>query len=127
MTGKGINKKGGIIMENEREEMVFDEREVKEGAPYAVLSYVFFLWILTFIFKKEANRFAHFHAKQGIVIFVGEVICLFLLMIPLVGTVFSHIGFIILFVASLCGMYSALTGKAKRIALVGDIADKMVI
>ncbi|UCD15108.1 MAG: hypothetical protein JSV34_05145 [Candidatus Omnitrophota bacterium] len=110
-----------------REEVTLSKSQIREGAPYAALSYVFFLCILTFIFKKDTNEFAHFHARQGIVIFVGELICFFLLAIPLIGQFFCRIGLIILFVASLCGIFSALTGKMSRISLVSDLAQKMVI
>jgi len=100
------------------------KKEIKEGMPFALLSYILFLWILTFIFEKD-NRFAHFHAKQGMVIFIGDVICLYLLFIPVLGGLFRLILFI-LFILSLYGIYLALTGKCKKIYLIGDIADKLV-
>ena len=101
------------------------EKEIKDGAPFAMLSYVLFLWILVFIFKKD-NDFARFHAKQGIVIFVGNILCLLLMVIPVLGIVFGllEIGFVF---ASLYGIYLSLTGKTERIYLISDIADKMVI
>ena len=36
-----------------KEKIKLTDKEIKEGAPFAALSYVFFLWIFTFIFKKE--------------------------------------------------------------------------
>jgi uncharacterized membrane protein len=108
------------------ENLQFDEKERKEGAPFAALSYIFFLWILSFIFKKE-NRFAHFHAKQGIVIFVGEVTFGVLSLIPIIGELFHALGLILFLFLSLYGIYSSLTGRCSRIPIVSDIADKLII
>ena len=106
-------------------DMKLSKQEIKEGAPFAVLSYVLFLWILTFIFKKD-NRFAYFHARQGIVIFVGNVICFILTFVPILGFLFG-LGQIILIFFSLYGIYLSLTGKIKSMVVIGDIAEKLVI
>jgi uncharacterized membrane protein len=108
------------------ENLQFDEKEIKEGAPFAALSYVVFLWILAFIFKKD-NRFAHYHAKQGIVIFIGEVVFIFLSLIPLIGIFFYITGILLFLAISLYGIYSSLTGRCARIPLVSEIADKLII
>jgi uncharacterized membrane protein len=108
------------------EELKISEEEIKDGAPFAALAYVFFLWILTFISKKE-NRFAHFHAKQGIVIFIGEMVFGVLALLPLVGKAFYIVGLILFLVLSLYGIYYALTGKTVRMPVISAIADKFVI
>ncbi len=102
-----------------------DKKDIKEGVPFAVLSYVLFLWILTFIFQKD-NKFARFHAKQGIVIFMGNIIGLLFAFIPLINALFGFLELILL-VASIYGMYLSLTGQCERIYLVSDIADRLVI
>jgi fumarate reductase subunit D len=107
------------------EDIKLSRQEIKDGAPFAVLSYVLFLWILTFIFKKE-NRFAYFHARQGVVIFVGNIICFAFMFIPVLGVLFSLAQIILIFL-SLYGIYLCLTGQTKNIAVVGDIAEKLVI
>jgi len=101
------------------------QQEIKEGAPFAILSYVLFLWILTFIFKKD-NRFAYFHARQGVVIFVGNVICFAFMFVPILGVLF-WLGEMAMIFFSLYGIYLSLTGKRKNIVVVGDIAQKLVI
>ncbi len=107
------------------EDMKLSRQEIKDGAPFAVLSYVAFLWILAFIFKKE-NRFAYFHARQGVVIFVGNIVCLAFMFIPILGVLFGLAQIILVFL-SLYGIYLSLTGQIKSIAVVGDIAEKLVI
>jgi uncharacterized membrane protein len=108
------------------EDSKLDIEEIREGAPFAALSYCFFLWIFAFIFRKN-NRFAHFHARQGIVVFIGEVVFIVLALLPFIGKIFYVTGLILFLFVSLYGIYSALTGKLARIPLVAEIADKFVI
>jgi len=108
------------------EELKLEEQEIKEGAPFAAISYVLFLWLITFILKKD-NKFAHYHAKQGLVIFIGEVIFFFFSLVPIIGFLFYIIGLIIFLGVSLYGIYTSLTGRLCRIPIVTDIASKLVI
>jgi uncharacterized membrane protein len=111
------------------DDLELTEAEIREGAGLAAISYIFFLWILTFILKRE-NKFAHYHAKQGLVIFIGEVVCIFLPFLPLlggVGTFLYKLGMTVLGIFSLYGIYSSLTGKLCKIPVVTNIASKLVI
>ncbi|MCM8826100.1 MAG: hypothetical protein NC904_01105 [Candidatus Omnitrophica bacterium] len=102
------------------------DEEIREGAPWGAISYVFFLWVITFIYKKD-NAFAYYHAKQGLVIFICEFICFFLPIIPFIGQFFFRIGLIICLIFSVYGLYSSLTGKLCRIPIISEIASKFVI
>jgi uncharacterized membrane protein len=108
------------------EEIKLKEKEIREGAPFAALSYVFFLWILAFIWRKD-NRFAYFHAKQGVVIFIGEVVFAVLSNLPVIGKIFYVVGLILFLCLSLYGVYSSLSGKLVRIPIVHDISEKFII
>jgi uncharacterized membrane protein len=108
------------------EDLKLTEEEIRDGAPFAALSYVFFLWILTFIWKKE-NRFAHFHARQGIALFIGELGMGIFALIPFIGIVFYALGLILFLFLSLYGIYFSLTGRAKRIPFISNISDKFVV
>ncbi|MBD3245865.1 MAG: hypothetical protein GF333_02520 [Candidatus Omnitrophica bacterium] len=105
---------------------LLDEQEIKEGAPFAAISYVPFLWILTFLMKRQ-NQFALFHARQGIVISVGVFACFFLPLIPAIGFFLYRVGLLVFLVTILYGIYGALSGKMIRIPKVSDLADKLVI
>lgn len=100
--------------------------EIREGAPFAVLSYVGLLWIIPFIFKPQ-NRFARYHARQGLIIFVYELICIFFLFFPYIGVFLYKTGWVILFAVSLYGVYASLTGKLCRIPLVTSLAQRLVV
>ncbi len=101
------------------EELNLTKEEIKEGAGFAALSYVGFLCFLTFLFKKD-NAFAGYHARQGLVIFIAELVFCFF---PLLYSP----GLILFLFISLYGVYSALTGKLCKIPLVTKIAAKLVI
>ena len=102
------------------------EQEIREGAPFAAISYVLFLWLITFLLKKD-NEFAHYHARQGLVIFIGELVLPFFVLIPIVGASIYRIGLIVALCVSLYGIYASLTGKLCRIPVVTDISSKLVV
>ena len=108
------------------EEVNLTENEIRDGAPFAALAYVLFLWIFVFIFRKD-NRFAHFHAKQGIALFIVELASMFLPLLPWFGEVLARLGLICCVIASLYGIYAALTGKMVRIPGIGGIAERLVV
>ena len=109
-----------------KDELKLSKEEIRQGAVFAAISYVFLFWLVAFILKKD-NEFTHYHARQGMVIFILEMLCFFLLGIPLLGILFYKISWIILVVFSLYGVYSSLTGKLCRIPLVTNIASKLVV
>lgn len=100
--------------------------EVKEGIFFGVISYIGFFCIVTLILKKD-NKFALYHAKQGLVLFVFEVVCFVLSIIPILAWLMKTAGFIVFIAASLAGMYRAAKGKHIRIPVVSDIAEKIVL
>ncbi|OQX86556.1 MAG: hypothetical protein B6D55_05775 [Candidatus Omnitrophica bacterium 4484_70.2] len=104
-----------------------EEKVIQEGIFFALISYVFFLVILTLLFKRE-NKFCLFHAKQGLVIFVMEtVIILLRLLLGEIFNFFYHLGMLISIVLSVWGIISVLMGKYKKLPLIGEIASKIVI
>ncbi|MFA6281054.1 MAG: hypothetical protein WCY05_00950 [Candidatus Omnitrophota bacterium] len=108
------------------EDLKLTEDQIRDGAPFAALSYVFFLWILTFIWKKD-NRFAHFHARQGIALFIVEIGVWIFALIPIIGIFFNVLGLMLTLFLSLYGIYYSLTGRAKRIPFISNISDKFIV
>ncbi|MCX5712877.1 MAG: hypothetical protein NTY47_07465 [Candidatus Omnitrophica bacterium] len=100
--------------------------QVQEGKFFAVISYISFLCIITLLLKKE-NKFALFHAKQGLVIFVAEVVVFIISIIPLLGLLLGMAGFVIFTVFSVWGIIEAWQGKLKRLPLVAEFSDKIIL
>ncbi|MBU1113220.1 MAG: hypothetical protein KKH93_05045 [Candidatus Omnitrophica bacterium] len=103
----------------------FSEEEIKDGAPFAALSYILIFWIVVFIFRRD-NGFALLHARQGIVISVAMLGSLAFLAVPIIGTLCGILS-LVLVVASLYGIFLSLTGRTDKIYLISDIAQKLVV
>ena len=102
------------------------EKEIQEGKFFAIISYISFLCIIALVLKKD-NKFAIHHAKQGLVLFVLEVVCFILSVIPFLGWLLGSSGLLIFSLVSIWGILQSLMGNKSRILLISDIADKIVL
>ncbi len=107
------------------EEIKKEEKEVLEGKAYAILAYLWILCLVPLILKKD-NKFALFHAKQGLVLFIGELVVGFVGMIPILGWLIFVVGAPLFGVLSLIGIVQALIGNFWKMPVVGDIAEKII-
>jgi uncharacterized membrane protein len=98
--------------------------QVFEGKLFAVISYIGILCIVTLLLKRD-NKFALYHGKQGLVLFLGEVACFVLAVIPMLGQIISMLGMIIFTITSIICILQALMGKCNRIPVISEIADKI--
>jgi uncharacterized membrane protein len=103
-----------------------EDKEIQEGRFFAVIAYIYFLCILTLLFKKD-NKFALYHAKQGLVLFVFEVTGFILSVIPILSWLMHNPGFILAVAISLWGILKAWSGEYGRIVVISRIADKIII
>jgi len=101
-----------------------DAQAVKDGKIYAVVSYWFFLCILPLILKKD-NKFAVFHGKQGLVLFIFWVAGFIFSIIPFLGWIAYKFILFIYLLLCLWGSVQALMGNYARIPIVADLADKI--
>ena len=101
------------------------DKETQEGKFFAVISYITFLCIVALVLKKE-NKFALFHAKQGLVLFVFEVVFFIFSVIPVFWLIKSFI-FAAFILISLLGIMQALRGSYKGLPIISDIAQKVVL
>ena len=60
------------------------EEELEQGRFFAVIAYLSVLSLVPIVFKKS-NKFAVFHGKQGLILFIWEVGALVVSIIPLFG------------------------------------------
>lgn len=102
------------------------DRETEEGKFFAVISYISFLCIISLVLKRD-NKFALFHAKQGLVLFVFEVGSFIISIIPLLGWFIRILGVVVFTLISLWGILQALMGNYSRIPIVDKIADKIIL
>jgi len=103
-----------------------EDKEVQEGKIFAVIGYIGILCLMPLLLKKE-NKFALFHGKQGLVLFLGEIAIGIISIIPFLGWFIGFLGILICGILSLVGVIQALMGNYWRMPVVADIADKINI
>ena len=103
-----------------------DEQEIREGKFFAIISYVSFLCIITLTLKK-GNKFALYHARQGLVLFVLEVAAFILSIIPLLGWLIGVFGYALFLLVSIWGIMQAALGLYCRIPIITDISEKVIL
>ena len=96
-----------------------EQKDIEENKLVAVLSYIGILFLIPMFAKKE-SKFSQFHAKQGLVLFLLEVLALVLMPLFGLGILLNLAAFIL----SVIGVINVLGGKMVKIPLIGDWADK---
>lgn len=98
-----------------------DPEDVQKNRAMGILAYISLL-VLAPIFGAKESAFARFHANQGLVLFIVEVIC------SILSGIFGGIlGFIVwavqvvCFVFSIMGIVSASKGQCRILPIIGGI------
>lgn len=102
----------------------YTQEEIEEGKSAALLAYVPFVCFVPLL-KWKDNRFAYDHAKQGLALFIVEVLAVVLLIPGLAALVFK-LALTLMIVLAVIGIVYVLQDKAWKLPLVGDWVDKTV-
>lgn len=106
------------------------DKEVEEGIVWAIIGYLGILFLVPLLAKKD-NKFALYHAKQGLVLFIAEIViwiaAVILAFIPIIGWLVALVLWILLLVMFIMGIVNAATGKYKALPVIGGIAEKWKI
>lgn len=99
-----------------------NDKDAEENKSIAVLSYIFFLFVIPLFLKKE-SKFCQFHGKQGLVLFIVAVLGSLVYWIPFIGWA---LGILIVALAVL-GIYQAWQGNYWEMPVIGQFAKKLNI
>jgi fumarate reductase subunit D len=88
----------------------------------AIMSYIPFLCFVPLLEMRE-NKEAHFHARQGVLLFLVEVAAAIFLIDGVSKFVFRAVLLVTLALA-LVGIYYAIHGQRYKLPIVGELADK---
>ena len=118
-------------MENEIQKEPIEQKsegstKADDNKLFAILSYIGVLCLIPLLTKKD-DPFVFFHAKQGLVLFIAEVITSFIAMIPVLGWVISPIIWVFLLILSIIGIINVLAGKTKQVPVLGKYASEIKI
>jgi len=105
------------------------DKDVEEGKGMAWLAYLGILFLVPLLALKE-NKFAQFHAKQGMWLFIVEVvlwiigwiIALLPSLISLVLGIIIWLIWIVMLIFAIIGIVKALTGKYWKVPIIGNFA-----
>ena len=93
-----------------------------EGRLAAIMSYIPVLCFVPLLNMKE-NKEARFHARQGLILFLIELVAVLFLIDAVSDLVFKAVLFAAMG-ASVAGIYFALQGKNYKLPIIGDLAEK---
>ena len=93
-----------------------------EGRMAAIMAYIPLLCFIPLLSMKE-NKEARFHARQGVLLFLIELVAVLFLIDAISDLVFK--GILICAVAlSVAGIVFAIQGRNYRLPIISDLADK---
>lgn len=101
-----------------------DKKDIEENKAIACLSYIGILVLIPLLAKKE-SKFAQFHAKQGLVLFVAFIILSIIMAVPFIGWLIGLVGYIVFLVIGIMGIIAALQGQYKAMPIISKFAHYM--
>lgn len=99
-------------------------QDIAENKVIAAIGYIWVLFLVPLLGKKE-SKFAQFHAKQGLVLFIASIILMVIGWIPILGWLIFFVGGISILIFSIMGIIKALQGEYWEMPLVGQYAKKI--
>ena len=100
------------------------QKSKQGGNAIALFSYIGVLFIIPLLTNKN-DPFVKFHVKQGIILFIAEVITSVVAILPIVGWLIAPIAWVVWVVVSIIGITNVLSGKQKELPWIGKYADKI--
>ncbi|MDA2922948.1 hypothetical protein MYX07_06825, partial [Patescibacteria group bacterium AH-259-L07] len=92
----------------------------KPGLFARILSAISYLGILALvpIMLRSKDDFVRFNARQGLLLFIAEIVFTLIWIIPFVGWVIGFIGWVLCFIFAVGGFFRSLTGKRYKIPVL---------
>jgi uncharacterized membrane protein len=98
--------------------------EVQDAQFFAAIGYLSFLCFVPLALKRE-NKFALFHGKQALVLFILELAAAILKVVPALGDLVFTLAFVVFGILSLIGIVKVLMGERWQIPMVSEIAERI--
>lgn len=110
----------------ETEQVLEEPKKEGDNKLMGILSYIGVLCLIPLLTKKD-DEFVFFHAKQGLVLFIAEVITAFVAAIPFIGWVIAPLASLLWIILSIVGIINVLGDKTKELPVLGKYAAKIKI
>jgi len=114
------------IMDTKDTTNKYDKKDIESNTAISILSYIGILSLIPYFVAKD-SKFAMFNAKQGINLFILEVLAM--LVVNIIGLIapwwfvraIIYVVYLLSVLLSLVGVINVLNGKAKELPFVGTI------
>jgi uncharacterized membrane protein len=101
-----------------------EDAEIQDAKFFAAVGYISVLCFVP-LFLKKNNRFAQFHGKQALVLFILELAASILKVVPALGDLVFTVAFVVLGILSLVGIVKVLMNEYWEMPVVYEIADRI--
>ena len=115
-----------VTLQNPSEKSTSPDSVIQEGKFFAAVGYIFVLCFVPLILKKD-NKFAQFHGRQALVLFIFEVAAAIIKSVPVIGDVVFSFAYVVFGIASLLGVIRVLMNEYWEIPVIGNIANKITL
>jgi uncharacterized membrane protein len=107
-------------MSNKKTTQTSKDPDIEANKTVAALSYVWILCLVPLLGKKD-SKFAQFHAKQGLVLFIIEIIGSLVSWFPLLGQLLM----LAMIIIAVMGIIKALNGEWWKIPYIYEWSKKI--
>lgn len=100
------------------------DADIQDAKFFAAIGYFSILCFVPLLLKK-GNKFAQFHGKQALVLFILELAASILKVVPALGDLVFTVAFVVLGILSLVGIVKVLMGEYWEMPVVYEISDRI--
>lgn len=99
----------------------------KGGMKSRLMAIMSYLGILCFVplLRNKDDEFVHFHAKQGLVIWMWSVLAIFAIYLPGVGNWLFSFSTLAVLILSTIGVISAALNRAWKLPLIYSVSNRI--
>ena len=102
------------------------DKDIEDNKVIAAIGYLWILFLIPLLGKKQ-SKFAQFHGKQGLILFICWIILVVIGWFPILGWIVAFFGGIALLVLSLVGIIKSLQGEYWELPFLAKYAKKINI
>ena len=97
---------------------------ITQGKFFAAIGYVSILCFIPLLLKRD-NKFAQFHGKQALILFVLELSAALLVIVPVVGEVIFRFACFVFSIFSLAGVVKVLMNEYWEMPIIYPISSRI--
>ncbi|OGF30030.1 hypothetical protein A2223_02490 [Candidatus Falkowbacteria bacterium RIFOXYA2_FULL_35_8] len=102
----------------------FEKNDIEENKAIAAIGYLGILCLVPLLLAKK-SKFAQFHGKQALVLFIAEVIVSFVNIIPVLGQIIWVIALVYFLIMTVTGIIKAMNGESWEMPILGKYTSKI--